>query len=61
MPITKEFRIFFANKNIVKVFNYWDEGIYGDTKSQLDHFLEIAQHIDRNFFTMDVAKKKNGD
>lgn len=61
MPLTKEFRIFFANKKIVKIFDYWDEGEYGETKPELDSFIDIAQNIDSNFFTMDVAKKKNGD
>ncbi len=61
MPLTKEFRIFFANKKIVKVFDYWDEGKYGNTKPELDDFIEIAQDINSKFFTMDVAKKKNGD
>ena len=61
MPLTKEFRIFFANKDIIKVFNYWDEGEYGETKPELDQFIKIAQSIDSNFFTMDIAKKKNGD
>ncbi len=61
MPLTKEFRIFFANRKIVKVFDYWDEGEYGDTKPELDDFIEIAKNIDSKFFTMDVAKKKNGD
>lgn len=60
MPLTKEFRIFFAYKKIVKVFNYWDEGEYGETKPELDSFIDIAQNIDSNFFTMDVAKRKNG-
>ncbi|MDO5968455.1 ATP-grasp domain-containing protein [Flavivirga aquimarina] len=61
MPLTKEFRIFFANKKIVKVFDYWDEGEYGETKPELDDFEEIAQNINSKFFTMDVAKKKDGD
>ncbi|MCJ8288343.1 MAG: ATP-grasp domain-containing protein [Crocinitomicaceae bacterium] len=61
MPLTKEFRIFFVNKRIVKVFDYWDEGEYGDTKPELDEFIEIAQKINSNFFTMDIAKMKNGD
>ncbi|GAA3521370.1 ATP-grasp domain-containing protein [Aquimarina addita] len=61
MPLTKEFRIFFANKKIVKVFDYWDEGEYGNTKPELDDFIKIAQNIDSKFFTMDVAKKKNGE
>lgn len=61
MPLTKEFRIFFVNKKIVKVFDYWDEGIYGEIKPELDILKKIAQSIESNFFTMDVAKKKNGD
>lgn len=61
MPLTKEFRIFFANKKILKVFDYWDEGEYGDTKPELGDFMEMAQRIDSNFFTMDIAKKKNGE
>lgn len=61
MPLTKEFRIFFANKKIVKVFDYWDEGEYEETNPELDVFIEIAQSIDSKFFTMDVAKKKKGD
>lgn len=61
MPLTKEFRIFFVNKRIVKVFHYWDEGEYGETKPELDGFIEIAQKINSNFFTMDIAKMENGD
>lgn len=61
MPLTKEFRIFFANKQIVSIFNYWDEGDYGDLKPNLDVFKEIAKNIESNFFTMDIAQKKNGN
>ncbi|MBW1297902.1 ATP-grasp domain-containing protein [Aquimarina litoralis] len=61
MPLTKEFRIFFANKRIINVFDYWDEGVYGETSLELDDFIEIAKKIESNFFTMDVAKKKNGE
>lgn len=61
MPLTKEFRIFFLNKKIVKVFNYWDEGEYDGLQPDLDQFIEVAQEIESNFFTMDVAQKKNGE
>ncbi len=61
MPLTKEFRIFFANKQIVKVFEYWDEGEYEGLTPDLEDFVTIAQNIESNFFTMDIAKKKNGE
>lgn len=61
MPLTKEFRMVFLNKNLVQVYNYWDEGNYDNEKPNIDFFKSIASNIDSNFFTMDVAKKKNGD
>lgn len=61
MPLTKEFRLFFANKKIVSVFNYWDEGEYGNLKPDLKSFTQIAQRIESNFFTMDIAQKVNGE
>ncbi|MFD0991690.1 ATP-grasp domain-containing protein [Tenacibaculum geojense] len=60
MPLTKEFRIVFLNKNVVQIYNYWDEGNYDSEKPDIDFFKNIAKRIDSNFFTMDVAKKKNG-
>ncbi|QXP59002.1 ATP-grasp domain-containing protein [Olleya sp. HaHaR_3_96] len=60
MPLTKEFRIVFLNKKVVQIFNYWDEGNYDSEKPDIDFFQNIADKIDSNFFTMDVAKKKNG-
>ncbi|PTX62853.1 hypothetical protein C8N46_102253 [Kordia periserrulae] len=61
MPLTKEFRVFFAFKNIIGVFNYWDEGIYDGTLPKLDEFIDIAATVESNFFTMDIAQKVNGE
>lgn len=60
MPLTKEFRIVFFNKKVVQTFNYWDEGNYDCEKPDIVFFQNIAERIESNFFTMDVAKKKNG-
>lgn len=59
MPLTKEFRIFFVNGKIVEVFNYWDEGNYGNLEPMLEEFVDLAKHIESNFFTMDIAQKWN--
>ncbi|GAA0894369.1 ATP-grasp domain-containing protein [Fulvivirga kasyanovii] len=61
MPLTKEFRVFFLQKQCVTMFNYWDEGAYDNTKPKIDEFIEVARDIESNFFTMDIAQKKNGD
>lgn len=61
MPLTKEFRVVFAHDKVVAVFDYWDEGDYGTAQPELEPFIKIAQKVKSNFFSMDVAKKKNGD
>lgn len=61
MPLTKEYRLFFTNHQLVSIFNYWDEGEYDTLKPNLDMFIEIAQTIESNFFTMDIAQKKDGN
>ncbi|MCK5685705.1 ATP-grasp domain-containing protein [bacterium] len=61
IPLTMEFRLFFANKKLIEVYNYWDEGEYGDTKPELEEFLQIAQEIESTFFTMDIAQKQSGE
>lgn len=61
MPLTKEYRLFFLNKKLLAVFNYWDEGEYEEIAIDLNKFVEIAQTIESNFFTMDIAQKINGE
>ncbi|MEN7549940.1 ATP-grasp domain-containing protein [Rapidithrix thailandica] len=61
MPLTKEFRLFFAHRKLVGIYPYWSEGKYGDTETDLSDFLQIAETIDSRFFSMDIAQKKNGE
>ena len=61
MPLTKEFRVFVRNNKIMTTYKYWDEGDYKDVKPVLERFEEILQQIDSKFFTMDIAKKKDGE
>lgn len=61
MPLTKEYRLFFAQQQLVAAYQYWDEGEYGDTQPELDPFVELAKSIESPFFTMDVAQKETGE
>lgn len=61
MPLTKEFRIFVKDGNIMTVFKYWDEGDYQNVEPILEQFEGIIPKIKSKFFTMDIAKKKEGD
>jgi len=60
MPLTKEFRLFFLDHQPLCWMQYWEEGDYGSATPPLDRFHEIARSVQSCFFTMDVAKRKDG-
>jgi hypothetical protein len=60
MPLTKEYRLFFYKNELLSIFNYWENENYNDDKIDLNIFISIAKNIKSNFFTMDIAKAKNG-
>lgn len=61
MPLTKEFRVFVKDGKVMGVFKYWDEGNYEGIQPQLDKFTDVISQIGSNFFTLDIAKKKEDD
>jgi len=61
MPLTKEFRLFVMNGEIIATYRYWDEGDYKNVSPVIDEFQKLIPNIKSNFFTMDIAKKKDGD
>jgi len=61
MPLTKEFRLFFLEGELVFTSEYWEEGVYDETDLPKDFFTEIAKNVKSKFFTMDVAQKNDDD
>jgi hypothetical protein len=61
MPLTEEYRLFFCNKKLVGIYDYWEEGDYKFSKPDTKEFEEIAKQIESNFFSMDIARQKNGE
>lgn len=60
MPLSLEYRIFFLFGEPIFVSNYWEEGEYEPLELP-SAFVTIAQKIKSDFFTMDIAKKVDGD
>lgn len=60
MPLTLEYRIFFLDGSPVFSTEYWDEGKYEDARPPIEQFQRIAENVESRFFTMDVAKRKDG-
>lgn len=61
MPLTEEYRLFFYNQKLIGIYDYWEEGEYSLTKPDTKEFEELAKNIQSNFFSMDIARKKNGE
>lgn len=60
MPLTKEFRLFFLDGKPVFWTEYWEEGDYGKMAPPVDQFVEVAAAVKSRFFTMDIAKRRDG-
>ena len=62
MPLKQEYRLFFLNGQLLGCYDYWEEGEYStDEHPPLDLFKDIAKGVGSNFFSMDIAKTKNGE
>src|SRR5262249_55975652 len=61
MPLSKEFRLFFVNGQLLSTFQYWQEGVYDDSLPPLERFTDLARQVRSRFFTMDIAERTIGD
>lgn len=61
MPLTEEYRLFFYRHQLVGLYDYWEEGVYAFSKPDTKDFEQLAAHIGSHFFSMDIARKQNGD
>lgn len=62
MPLKQEYRLFFLNGHLLGCYDYWEEGEYSVSEHpSLDTFKDIAKNIESHFFSMDIAKTKNGE
>jgi len=61
MPLTEEYRLFFVNQKMIGLYDYWEEGEYSFPKPDITDFEEIAKKIESNFFSMDIARQKDGN
>ncbi|HZS09288.1 MAG TPA: ATP-grasp domain-containing protein [Blastocatellia bacterium] len=61
MPLTKEFRLFFLDGELLYALEYWEEGDYSGSSPPSDLFGEVARRVESRFFTMDVARRRDGE
>ena len=61
MPLTKEFRLFFLDGELLDYFEYWDEGDYSGSHPPENIFADVASKVESRFFTMDIAQTVCGE
>lgn len=61
MPLSREFRLFFLDGALLLAVPYWEQGAYGALQPPIEQFIPLARTIQSRFFTMDVARRQNGD
>ena len=61
MPLKEDYRLFFLHKQLIGIYNYWEEGEYLPGIPGVKAFEDLAEKIESNFFSMDIARKKNGE
>jgi hypothetical protein len=61
MPRAREIRIFFMNGASIGASSYWSEGSDGDDLAPLSLFTVISHRVRSRFFTMDVARRTDGE
>jgi hypothetical protein len=61
MPLVLEYRVFWLDGEPVAVIPYWEQIRYEDLTPPINEFRGIAQTIRSRFFTMDVARRVDGE
>ena len=61
MPLAREFRLFFLDGAPLAAFPYWAEGDYGGLAPPVDEMRPVAARVRSRFFTMDVARRADGE
>ena len=59
MPISEEYRIFVLYDEIISIIGYWGNDIKTFKKEDMDFINWIKDHINSNFYTIDIARKED--
>lgn len=60
MPLTKEFRAFVWQGELLEVYPYWEAGGYPDTELPREWLAEVAAKVESPFFSLDFAERREG-
>ena len=61
MPLTEEYRVFWLDGMPIFWSPYWADGDYRVARPPIERFAGVAAAVRSRFFTMDLAKRRDGD
>ncbi len=61
MPLTEEYRTFWLDGAPIDWASYWDGGADRDRRPPIERFTEVAASVRSRFFTMDLARRRDGE
>jgi len=61
MPISDEYRVFVLYDEIISIVGYWGNTIKNFNDDEMTLINKIMSRINSNFYTIDLARKENGD
>ena len=61
MPLTEEYRTFWLDGEPLFSAPYWAEGKYRTSEPPIGRFAGVAAAVRSRFFTMDLARRRDGD
>ena len=61
LPLSIETRSFVYKGKVISTSNYWEDGINDEIEAPIDIINGIAERIDSNFFTIDMAILEDGN
>src|SRR3954454_9619740 len=60
MPLTEEYRVYWLDGFPLFWSPYWPAGDYSVSEPPIDRFAEVAAAVRSRFFTMDLARRRDG-
>jgi hypothetical protein len=61
MPLIKEYRLVFVNNQPIATIRYWDVPEHNHDLPPLQTFVTLAHEVRSRFFTMDLARRPDGE
>lgn len=61
MPLTKEFRLFIGDGQVLGTYPYWEEGDYASLQPAIAPFEALIGQLPVRFCTLDIAQTQSGD